>query len=75
MQSVRIRMTDSRHMSIPSSPLGSYYRLARRLFFIVMPLGKILTERGFSDLVLLVECWFKLSENELSAPKHTTKRV
>ena len=58
MQSVRIRLTDSRHMSIPSSPLGSYYPLARLLFFIVMPLGKILSERGFSDHVLLVECWF-----------------
>ena len=32
-------------------------------------------KRGFSDRVLLVECWFWRSENELFALKHTTKRV
>ena len=47
MQSVRIRLTDSRHMSIPSSPLGSYYPLVRLLFFIVMPLGKIFAKGAF----------------------------
>ena len=58
MQSVRIRLTDSRHMSIPSSPLGCHYPLVRLLFFYCDATREDSYERDFSDHVLLVECWF-----------------